>query len=251
MNINRKSSTPLYIQLAELLKSTIQSGKYRVGEKLPSERELMSHYHLSRNTVRLAIHLLNEEGLLYSNHGAGTFATNLAGMIRSRIDVFADHFQFLKLAGYVPSYQMISDNIVSADSYLSEKLLIESGTPVYRYEKLFLANDVPAIYTIDYVPAVKNRDRLELEDINLCENFMGYLEVLSGNVVEFGMSDLIPIAADKEIANKLQISVGQPILLMTEVFLDPLQQKPLGMGINYYGSFIQFNILRRRSQNNS
>ena len=49
------SQTPLYTQLIGIIKRAITSGEAGVGDLLPSEAELCSAYHISRNTVRQAI----------------------------------------------------------------------------------------------------------------------------------------------------------------------------------------------------
>ena len=46
---------PLYQQLAELLKEEIHAGRYKQGQKLPTELELCKLYHVSLNTVRGAL----------------------------------------------------------------------------------------------------------------------------------------------------------------------------------------------------
>ena len=76
---------------------------------------------------------------------------------------------------------------------------------------------------------------------------MQFLEAFRGFPVEFGMSDLMPVSVDEIIADKLKIPLGQPILMLTEIFLDPLQTTRIGLGVNYYCNFIQFSLLRRRS----
>ena len=67
------SSTPLYQQVANDLKTTIENGIYRVGQKIPPEPELSQLYSVSRITVRKAIELLVEDGLLSKRQGKGTF----------------------------------------------------------------------------------------------------------------------------------------------------------------------------------
>lgn len=64
---------PLYRQLAELLRSQIRSGKYQPGDRLPSEATLQQEHGLARDTVRAALDLLREEGLVVTFPGRGTF----------------------------------------------------------------------------------------------------------------------------------------------------------------------------------
>jgi len=67
-----KSNTPLYLQVARTLKEEIVSGLYMVGSLLPTEEELCKRFSVSRYTVREALRLLRDDGLVSSRQGAGT-----------------------------------------------------------------------------------------------------------------------------------------------------------------------------------
>lgn len=69
----REDSTPLYLQLAHNLRDHIADGGIGQGSALPSERDLSTMMGMSRVTVRKAIEMLIEEGLLIRKHGSGTF----------------------------------------------------------------------------------------------------------------------------------------------------------------------------------
>ncbi len=58
--------------VAQALSSEIQGGKYRVGDRLPSEPELSQRFGVSRQTVRAALRTLNQQGLVTSQQGIGT-----------------------------------------------------------------------------------------------------------------------------------------------------------------------------------
>ena len=59
----------------EQLHGKIMSGEIRPGEKLPSENELSAEYGVSRQTVRKALQILQNEGYIYAEHGRGTFCS--------------------------------------------------------------------------------------------------------------------------------------------------------------------------------
>ena len=65
-----------YIQLADKLRAQIQRGDYIIGEAIPSENLLQEEYQLSRHTVRQAIGVLVNEGLLRKEKGSGTYVSN-------------------------------------------------------------------------------------------------------------------------------------------------------------------------------
>lgn len=69
------SNSPIYMQLAHRLRQQIDDGDINAGEALPSERDLCDIMGASRVTVRKAIELLIEEGMLSRRQGSGTYVT--------------------------------------------------------------------------------------------------------------------------------------------------------------------------------
>lgn len=73
IKIDRKSGIPIYIQLKNQIMDEIKNGNLKIGEKMPTERELSQKLNTSRNTVSSAYNLLEQEGVLISYQGRGTF----------------------------------------------------------------------------------------------------------------------------------------------------------------------------------
>ncbi|MFG2010026.1 GntR family transcriptional regulator [Micromonospora sp. NPDC048868] len=71
--IDPMSPTPLYVQLADLLGKRIEEGDLKARQPLPSESTLQQEYGLARGTVRQAIALLRERGLVVTLPQRGTF----------------------------------------------------------------------------------------------------------------------------------------------------------------------------------
>lgn len=83
--------TPLYYQLAEILKGQIERGEIPNGEKLLSESEMMEHYGIGRLTVRSALSQLVNMGYLKKMHGKGTFCCYMPpAPERMAVDVLLD-----------------------------------------------------------------------------------------------------------------------------------------------------------------
>ncbi|MFT3800895.1 MAG: GntR family transcriptional regulator [Burkholderiaceae bacterium] len=68
----RSAPTTKQRLIADALSSDIQRGKYKIGDKLPSEPELSQRFGVSRHTVRAALRSLHAMGLVYSQQGIGT-----------------------------------------------------------------------------------------------------------------------------------------------------------------------------------
>jgi GntR family transcriptional regulator len=67
-----------YQQIADRLRDQMDTGTLQPGERLPSEPDLVKQFDASRNTVRLALALLTNQGLVVTRQGLGTFVTEPA-----------------------------------------------------------------------------------------------------------------------------------------------------------------------------
>lgn len=83
---DRNSQSPKYLQLKTQILSWITGGRFRPGDKLPSENELADQFGLSRQTVRQSIGALVQEGWLAREQGKGTFVSKLPSERRTNAD---------------------------------------------------------------------------------------------------------------------------------------------------------------------
>lgn len=75
--IDLQCENPLYEQVADMLRTRIESGEYKPDERLPSENELCESFKVSHITVRRALLELRKDGRIYGRQGSGTFARAL------------------------------------------------------------------------------------------------------------------------------------------------------------------------------
>lgn len=100
-----QSNLPIYLQLMDMVKLQIVSGKLQPGEKLASVRDLAMAYGVNPNTMQKALGELERESLVYTMRTAGRYVTEDAEMIAKlkaelaaqRIDEF---FMELRKLGY-------------------------------------------------------------------------------------------------------------------------------------------------------
>lgn len=74
-NVDHMDPTPLYTQLANILRDMIKSGELQPRAPLPSESYLQQEQGVSRGTVRMAVAVLRDEGLVVTIGGRGTFVS--------------------------------------------------------------------------------------------------------------------------------------------------------------------------------
>jgi len=74
--IDHHSAVPVFRQLADILRGMITSGEVPPGKALPSIPYLSQEYGIAEGTVKKAIQVLKDEGLVIGVPGKGTFATD-------------------------------------------------------------------------------------------------------------------------------------------------------------------------------
>ncbi|MGH3500944.1 MAG: GntR family transcriptional regulator [Nocardioidaceae bacterium] len=140
-------TSPLYRRIAAELREDILNGQLKPGEQLPTEQDLCARYEVSRNTVRLALGALTNEGLTASARGRGHYVRERATFTyyASRSEL-ADrpaserqdaYFSEVREQGREPS-QKFEMRLISASVEIAERLRIEEGEAavlrrIYRY----------------------------------------------------------------------------------------------------------------------
>lgn len=76
-----ENNIPIYIQLVEIIKNGIINGKYEIGSRLPSVRELSKIYQLNQNTVLKSYKILEDEEIIETKRGLGFFVVDNKKMV--------------------------------------------------------------------------------------------------------------------------------------------------------------------------
>ena len=74
-SIEPDSATPVYVQVAEILRARIESGKLQPDRPVPSESQLQQEFGIARGTARKGIALLREQGMIVTVRGRGSFVS--------------------------------------------------------------------------------------------------------------------------------------------------------------------------------
>jgi GntR family transcriptional regulator len=144
----------VYRQLDDQLRGQILSGEYGPGAVIPSEATLMQQYGVARNTVRLAMTMLREEGLVVTHHGRGTFVRDELPIRRIRSDRYHDAVAGpdgtpLNWAEYRVEAKF---NEVPASDRVGELLRVDPGTPVLERRILFYDGSLAQQSSVSYLP---------------------------------------------------------------------------------------------------
>jgi GntR family transcriptional regulator len=153
---------PKYHEIADRLRGQIGAGALEPGQRLPSEPDLAAEYGASRNTVRLAIALLINQGLVVSRQGLGTFVVEPARpftALLSRIPAPPAELhtsQGMPVVSPAAGESEMSRLMVetgAATPSVAEKLALAAGDPVVIRRSEHFLGDVPWQLINSYYPS--------------------------------------------------------------------------------------------------
>lgn len=159
--VDRGDPRPLHKQVYEALLASIRDGKLPLRGKLPSERELVDLYNVSRITVRHAIRELIQQGVVQSQPGKGLYVTEHGGGFELQV---LKSFTSTALAnGRNPGHRLIEASIVRAPLEISRPLFLAPGAEVVVLTRLRLIDNIPAVIQTDWIPAGRVAGLLDLD----------------------------------------------------------------------------------------
>ncbi|WP_241095004.1 GntR family transcriptional regulator [Marinicauda algicola] len=134
---------PRYAQLAESLKRAIAEGRPGIGEQLPTEHALMASHKVSRHTVREALRLLSEAGLIARRRGAGTVvvARETPAAFTQRLGGMEDLLQYARAA----RLRVLATSRVDGDPALVRRFGLEPDTAYLQITGLREGEEGPPV----------------------------------------------------------------------------------------------------------
>lgn len=201
--------TTLYQKVKDHIRQKIHAGKWKPGDRIPSEHEFVAELGVSRMTVHRALREMAEQGLLIRYAGIGTFVaedrpqsgllkvTNIASEIRDR--------------GHEYSCDVIRVARESANLEVAAALNLGTGESVYHAICVHRENGVPIQIEDRYVNP-KASPEFIAQDFTLIQPSEYLLKAVPLDEVEH-VVDAVPATADE--AELLEIRPGQPCLVLT------------------------------------
>lgn len=223
--VNRQSPIPVHQQIAADLRDKITTGTYPVGAKLPSERELVDRYGVSRPTVREAVGLLATEGVVTIEHGRGVFVrppASITRLSRSRLSRAArakNEGAFMadaKAQGFTPSSTVKPIYFEPADERAAELLAVEPGAEVTVRDRVMRANGLVVQLAVSRLPREFTRGTaIEQVDTGPGGAYARLEE--AGHVIGRYVEEVGARMPTGEERSTLQLPPGTPVITITRV----------------------------------
>ncbi len=228
LEIDHSSTTPLHLQVEELLRKIIAMPEYQQGKLLPNELKLSRQLGISRNTLRQATNKLVYEGMLVRKKGVGTVVSK---PVDSKAKNWMSFSQEMRSKGVqVVNYSLKLSWEVPSDDVLNF-FACEEGTKLLKMERVRGNEESPFVYFISYFsPAIGLTGE---EDFT-----MPLYEMLDKDhavVAKLSIEEITAMAANETISEKLNMSTGLPILKRKRFVYDP-GRRPIEYNIGYYKS---------------
>jgi GntR family transcriptional regulator len=226
--LDHRSYLPLYYQLRDKLRLLIDE-TLAAGDQIPSENELVARYHVSRNTVRLAIDSLIKEGVVYRVQGKGTFVS--PEHMRYDLQRLVSFTEDMRRRKMKPDTCLLGFSRQTPSSAIASYLALPPDSETYEIKRLRMADGEPMALSTAYMPCslIPN-----LTEDNLVSGSV--FKIIEGRLrLKIGYADRIlkAASADASQAELLKVEPGFPLMLVEGVtYLN--NETPIEYVIIYY-----------------
>jgi len=195
---------PVYRRIAESLRADIEGDRLRPGDQLPTEVELTENWGASRSTVRDAIRLLTELGLVEARPGKGTFVVDSPTPVITDLSASPDlgggeesaYFIAVRKQNRWPQSSIPRVEIQTAEGIIAAELRLAPGSAVVlRHQERFVDGEPYSLQTSFYSMTLVTRGAGRLiEAANVAQGCVRYLREVLG-IEQVGYRDLITVRA--------------------------------------------------------
>lgn len=221
---SRRSHEPAYLRIANTLSDEIGAGVYRAGDQLPTEPQLRARYGVSPMTVRRAVNILLDRGLVTTTQGKGTFVRSL------ELGEAVFHLQELTDRWTEDSsvdVMLLGARIIPADEQVAAMLQLEPDDPIVYLRRLIHRHGAPLVYQSEHVVYDEHRPLVEAElQVTSLE---GLLHSAQAEGVPGGRLTIRAVSLDAESARLLKVATGSPAFCL-ESLLQGFDGQPLSWG---------------------
>ncbi|AYF92920.1 GntR family transcriptional regulator [Apilactobacillus bombintestini] len=203
---------PVYIQIHNEIKKKIENGQWKLGSRIPSERQFAAEFGVSRMTLRQAIQTLVDEGILDRRVGSGTYISN--EKVQEKMSGVTSFTDIMLAQGKKPSSKTISYHVLEPSLSEIERLHIKQSDKVLRMERIRYGDGVPICFEIATIPE-KIVDGLSKDDVT--DSFYASLEEKKGLMPKISQQKVSATLASERISEYLDIKKGDAILLLRQI----------------------------------
>jgi GntR family transcriptional regulator len=223
---DRLASEPKYYAVKRHLLDFI--GSLEPGAAVPTERDLALQMQTSRTTVRQALGELVIEGRLVRRQGSGTYVAEPKVTWPLYLASFTEQ---VRASGFTPSAEVLGTQRIAASAELAQRLHVSSRAPVYKLERLRLADNWPIAVETSWLPAARFPGLTRL--IRVHGSLHAILASHYGISMQTGEESIETAPATPREAGPLRVDVGTPMLVVSRQNFDP-DDTPVEFGRTWF-----------------
>lgn len=233
----------LVTKLRDRISDLIRDSGLKPGDKLPTEAQLTLRFGISRPVVREALKLLEQDNLIYAEHGRGRFVSPMSAVQVDRpITVFESVTDMSRHYGYETRSKVLSIAEETPDDRIAGQLQMRPADRVIRIERLRLLRDEPIMYCVDYVP--RSLIPVRLYDIDWSGSLLALLEEYR-NRPRMSAATVSAVMLPADVVERNDLRDFGPALLITETCFNAAGM-PVIHAIDYHrGSHFSFSFARK------
>jgi GntR family transcriptional regulator len=238
-----RDTRTLVIQLRDRIADLIHDEGLGPGDKLPTEAQLTQRFQISRPALREALKLLEQDDIIYVEHGRGRFVSAMSAIrVERPITVFESVTDMARHYGYNTVNKVLSIAEETPDKTTAEKLKLAAGERVIRIERLRLQDDEPIMYCLDYVP--RSIIPTRLYDIDWSGSLLALLEQYRQRP-RMSAATVSAVMLPDDVVERNDLRDFGPALLITETCYSAAGV-PVVLAIDYHrGSHFSFSLARK------
>lgn len=236
----------VYLTVMRDIKQNILNNKYK-GMRLPDERSLAEHYQVSRSSMKRAMELLSQQGIVFKKRGSGTFINPLYLKNQSLFRYEGSNLGLtdsLKVPGKKQGIKLLDFSVIKAPEAIKQDLFLNEDDFVYEFKRLRLLDEQPFLIETGYLPI---KIVPELKPDHLQKSLFNYLEDTQNKVVTKAFLNITVESSSEEDQNRLSLKRTEPVGVIEGIFfLDdgtPFEVSTMRIHYQYmkFNTFVNLN----------
>lgn len=202
-------TAPAYAQVKAQVLRRIRNGRWRAGDRIPSEHELMREFGVARMTVGRALRELTDEGWLLRTRGVGTFVGGEPRAESHPVEI-RNVAEEIAARGHAHRAEPVKLEDVELDDEIAAAMEREPGTSVFFSEIVHWEGDQALQFERRWVAPEFAPDYLE-QDFTRTTPSAHLLKIAA---IEAGEQIVRAEAAERRVATRLHVKTGAPLLVL-------------------------------------
>jgi GntR family transcriptional regulator len=227
-------------QVNNILSERIRVQEYAPGSRLPSETELAAEFGVSRASIRSALGQLATAGLVIRKQGDGTYVNAHLEHIPMRHDAMWNFMRLIEHNGYRPEIRVLAQEIRPATAAEAAALALGQPEPVLALNRLFFADDTPAILAHNTIPL--GLLLVPLEQLQGELSIGDFVHRYLNTAIAYVIFNVEACLSDGETGRALQLPAGTPLLKLIQVFYDKMNQPVVYSVAGYHDKLIPLRL---------